>query len=1573
MAVTNEQLTVSVKVESSDAVAGLKGVSDAAKGVGDALTKASRGSSDMSGSLSGMKLAFSGLQSSIITVNQGLDLFSRATSSARSMMDSTVGSAMRLQSEVAKISTIITDAEAAQVDFGEEILRQQRLFGTDQATAGRAFYESIASGAVNASGSVKLLDTAQKLAIGGVTSLDVAVSGLTSIMAAYNMNADEAAKISDALFIGAAGGKTDIKGLATELGRVSKIAEESGLSLGELVSAVSATTLAGISTSEAVSSVRSSIAALLTPTDELTAIFQKLGFASGSAAIQQKGFAGTLQAIVKETGGSIDLLAKLVGRVEAAPAILAVTAGRTGQAYADMLKSIEEAFVKTGVVTEQAFTKISETDAFKVQVAMAGIESSMTRIGQTVGAAVLPGFQDLLNLFVSLADRISIVAKSFTVLEKDTVAALTAATVATVALGAALQGSLIGPMGTIVALAGAMAGKITVAAGAFALGAAQIALIGGAILGVITTIELLFRNLDKIPEVLRTVVSAVMMTFERASLGIGKAIQSILRWLGAEGLAGAMEEDLNRIRANISSLEGDFRKAASTLDLGFSGKAISNFNEFLKQAGRNTDDLTKKVEDTGNALVNNGNKQEQIINKELQLNSKLAQQQKDALDELIKRRTQLESDIDQIGLTRIQQIERERQAAIDLIRLERDRLSQKNLLTDASRRELDIIEQLYRRRADALILEERNREARELATATQRIENQLRDLYLNKIEKIRVEGQRMIEDERRKLLLTNSQVEAQAKLAKFIDAINRLTEYRIALEKYSSEKDQQKRLQELYNLYNRINATSVMQLELEKDQRDIAIDQQRIMLEAQGTLTEYNKRSLILQKQASEEIYAKQIKALLMQKSTTGELINDFREFVAVLKIASGVIAGMAFEGLKNVASGLTEAAKSLTIGDEQVAGPPKPGVGLPTKTNDAMTGMMTALKGAGQAAGSIGMAAIAVTEMVMKAPAMILDGINKITKVVEDLVNFPTAVVEALTKLDKMLVKFIEEFPTAMQKAMEKLPAILVAIAEKIPDFLINLYEELPNIAEKLAEVVPAVLVRIIEKIPAMTAAFAKAMWGVTVGLIRGFFNGIMKVWKGEFPKIIDTPKIVNDIKKGVEKLTGVTDKIFAVTDMQEINRRRKEIGNAVAEIEDAGRKIGMSIWEAFRKAISDAWEWIKGIGVKIWDGLKEFVEKSWDWVKKIGGEIWEGLKSAVGKAWDWIKKIGGAIWDGLKEAVGDVAATLGAWGTAIWTGVTDAVGDVAKKFGEWGGAIWTGVTDAVGNVVEKFGEWGRAIWQGITDIVKDPKATFASWGQGIWDGLVGAIGDIGAKFGEWGKKIWEGFLGPIGDTFSGFGNKIVEGLKSGINNIGTVFTSLFQGIGQAFKDLFRLDVSGAVEGLKKAFDNGADVVKGAFSKIINPLINILNGLIDAINGIKIPEVKIGVPKWAGGGTWKLWGDIDLIPGDIGKIPGFAQGGLVTGPGGIDNVPAMLSSGEFVMNRQAVSSIGLPALGAMNQGKSIGGEITNNVTVNLKIDAKEKVDESFVKQRLMPVIREELKRNSLDGRAIVYGSGVRR
>ena len=84
--------------------------------------------------------------------------------------------------------------------------------------------------------------------------------------------------------------------------------------------------------------------------------------------------------------------------------------------------------------------------------------------------------------------------------------------------------------------------------------------------------------------------------------------------------------------------------------------------------------------------------------------------------------------------------------------------------------------------------------------------------------------------------------------------------------------------------------------------------------------------------------------------------------------------------------------------------------------------------------------------------------------------------------------------------------------------------------------------------------------------------------------------------------------------------------------------------------------------------------------------------------------------------------------------------------------------------------------------------------------------------------------------------------------------------------------------------------------------------------------------------------------------IQRFASVGMVQGG---DNVPILAQSGEFIMQRSAVNSIGLQNLAQMNSG----GQSSPALTINIAGDMVG--DEDHVRTKVLPAIREELRREA--------------
>ena len=104
-----------------------------------------------------------------------------------------------------------------------------------------------------------------------------------------------------------------------------------------------------------------------------------------------------------------------------------------------------------------------------------------------------------------------------------------------------------------------------------------------------------------------------------------------------------------------------------------------------------------------------------------------------------------------------------------------------------------------------------------------------------------------------------------------------------------------------------------------------------------------------------------------------------------------------------------------------------------------------------------------------------------------------------------------------------------------------------------------------------------------------------------------------------------------------------------------------------------------------------------------------------------------------------------------------------------------------------------------------------------------------------------------------------------------------------------------------------------------------------------------------------------ELVTGAIGhkggQVQGYATGGIIPmqtyqGGGGVDNVPAMLQEGEFVMRRSAVESIGLENLNRMNRTGQTSGGASITFTGNVMSD-------DFIVDEAIPKIKDAIRRGA--------------
>jgi len=188
-----------------------------------------------------------------------------------------------------------------------------------------ASYDVASAGFNDAASASDILKAASLGAKGGLSDLNTVADATTSVLNAYGLSSDKAAKLVDGFIQTQNDGKIIVAQYAAQIGRVAPIAAAAGVGIDELNAAISTVTATGVPVESTLAGLRQVIASVIKPTSEASQAAKTLGIDFSSAAIKTKGFGGFLEEVVQKTGGSEVALTKLFGSVEAIAAILPLT------------------------------------------------------------------------------------------------------------------------------------------------------------------------------------------------------------------------------------------------------------------------------------------------------------------------------------------------------------------------------------------------------------------------------------------------------------------------------------------------------------------------------------------------------------------------------------------------------------------------------------------------------------------------------------------------------------------------------------------------------------------------------------------------------------------------------------------------------------------------------------------------------------------------------------------------------------------------------------------------------------------------------------------------------------------------------------------------------------------------------------------------------------------------------------------------------------------------------------------------------------------------------------------------
>lgn len=262
----------------------------------------------------------------------------------------------------------------------------------------KARYDIVSAGFSGAADSAMVLNSAVKLAVGGVTEASAAADLLTTALNAYQLTALESQAVSDLLFTTVKKGKTTMDELASSLGKVLPIASAAKLDLSAVGAAMATITAAGISTAEASTALTGAMRSLSAPAKEAKTAMESAGI---SVKYLADGTMDLYNTVKQFSGMSVDELSRFIPDLRAGTAIISMannievlrqnidamseSAGASEGAYETMLDSFTTKMNQLRQNVNKIFTDIGAVMIEKLSPVVDKINSKLAEIGTEIG------------------------------------------------------------------------------------------------------------------------------------------------------------------------------------------------------------------------------------------------------------------------------------------------------------------------------------------------------------------------------------------------------------------------------------------------------------------------------------------------------------------------------------------------------------------------------------------------------------------------------------------------------------------------------------------------------------------------------------------------------------------------------------------------------------------------------------------------------------------------------------------------------------------------------------------------------------------------------------------------------------------------------------------------------------------------------------------------------------------------------------------------------------------------------------------------------------------------------------
>lgn len=298
---------------------------------------------------------------------------------------------------LAKVNSIAGLTVGELDSLGNKIKTLSNDLGVPINALAEAEYQAL-SASVEVGKSMEFLETSSKLAKGGFTEVTGAVDVLSSVLNAYNMETEEAARISDILITTQNLGKVTVGELADKLGEVIPTAKNASVNIENVGTSIAVLTSQGIKPAQSITYLNSLFNEFSKSGTKVSKVLKEETGKSFAELSAEGNSVSDILLIIdkysKKTGTSFN---DLFGSVEAVKGAIGLLA-EEGTLYTSTLNKMNQ----SAGATQKAFEGIASTDMEKARKAMNELMNSFIKLG----AASTPILHEISGAITSLANTI---------------------------------------------------------------------------------------------------------------------------------------------------------------------------------------------------------------------------------------------------------------------------------------------------------------------------------------------------------------------------------------------------------------------------------------------------------------------------------------------------------------------------------------------------------------------------------------------------------------------------------------------------------------------------------------------------------------------------------------------------------------------------------------------------------------------------------------------------------------------------------------------------------------------------------------------------------------------------------------------------------------------------------------------------------------------------------------------------------------------------------------------------------------------------------------------------------------